>query len=49
MEMNKSKESKIVEIWLTKAEKDDSDLQERLKRIYQKYKNEGYIVVTYQS
>lgn len=40
---------KTVEIWLTNAEKDNEDLRDQLKLLYQKYKRQGYLVITFQS
>ena len=43
MEINVRRESKIVEIWLTREEKQDTALLERLKPLYQSYKEQGYM------
>ncbi len=42
-------ERKIVQIWLTQAEKKDPELQARLKPLYQKNKAQGYMTVVYKS
>ena len=49
MELNVRNESKIVEIWLTKAEKQDAKLQRDLKVLYQGFKESGYLVVAFLS
>jgi len=42
-------DKKRVEIWLTRAERDDADLRESLKPLFVKYKNMKYLVVVYSS
>ena len=37
-------QSKIVELWLTREERDDSAFRESLKPIYQQYKDQNYLV-----
>ena len=49
MEMNVVEDKKLVEIWLTNAEKDDPVLQEQLKEVYARYKNTKYLVVVFKS
>lgn len=49
MEINVRSESRTVEIWLTREEKQDAKLREKLKPLYQRYKNEGYLAVVYES
>jgi len=49
MEMNVMHESKMVEIWLTKAEKNDPVLKERLKDVYREYSQKKYQVVVFES
>ena len=49
MELNVRNESKIVEIWLTKAEKQDAKLQRDLEVLYQCFKESGYLVVAFLS
>ena len=49
MEMNVLDDEKLVEIWLTKAEKRNAALRERLKPIYTAYKAKKYLVVVYES
>lgn len=43
------KELKIVELWLTKTEKNDIAFQESLKQIYQQYKAQNYLVAVFLS
>ena len=49
MRMEISDESKIVELWLTGEEKDDLAFRESLKPIYQKYKEQKYLVAVFLS
>ncbi len=49
VEVNVKDDQREVEVWLTKAEKEDAALQERLKKLYQTYKEKKYLVVVYQS
>ena len=42
-------ESKIVELWLTREEKDAPALRESLKPMYQKYKEQKYLVAVFLS
>ncbi len=49
MELNVRNESKIVEIWLTKAEKQDVQLQKELKLVYESFHEVGYTVATFLS
>lgn len=49
MEFKVQSGKKTVEIWLTNAEKDNEDLRDQLKLLYQKYKRQGYLVITFQS
>lgn len=44
MEINVDKEKKMVDIWLTKAEKNDEKLKESLKEVYKKYSEQKYMV-----
>ena len=47
--MEISEESKIVELWLTREEKDDLTFRESLKPMYQKYKEQKYLVAVFLS
>ena len=47
MELNVRNDSKIVEIWLTKAEKQDAKLRSDLKVLYQGFKDSGYQVTAF--
>ncbi len=49
MHMQIHENSKIVELWLTRAEKEDAAVQESLKPIYQKYKEQKYLVAAFLS
>ena len=49
MEMNVRDDQRLVEIWLTNAEKIDPVLREGLKEIYAKYKTNKYMVAVFES
>lgn len=49
MEINVRDERKLVEVWLTNAEKSDSAVRERLKPLYTAYKKKNYLVAVYLS
>lgn len=49
MEINVHDNSKIVEVWLTNSEKQDGHLHEQLKPLYQKYKEQKYLVAVFES
>lgn len=49
MEINVRDERKLVEVWLTNAEKSDSAVRERLKLLYAAYKKKNYLVAVYLS
>ena len=42
-------QSKIVELWLTREEKNDPAFRESLKPIYQQYKDQKYLVAVFLS
>ena len=42
-------QSKIVELWLAREERDDPAFRESLKPIYQQYKDENYLVAVFLS
>ena len=42
-------QNKIVELWLTREERDDSAFRESLKPIYQQYKDQSYLVAVFLS
>ena len=42
-------QNKIVELWLTREERDDSAFRESLKPIYQQYKDQKYLVAVFLS
>lgn len=49
MEINVRDGSKIVEIWLTGAEKQDVNLRDRLKSLYQECKTKNFLVAVFES
>ena len=49
MEINVNEDKKIVEIWLSNEEKNNSLIKEKLKEIYDMYKKTKYIVAVYES
>ena len=49
LEISRNKNNKTIEVWLTKAERDDQKLQESLKPHYKKWKEAGYLPVVYLS
>ena len=49
MEMTVLDERKVVEIWLTNAEKSDPMLCAGLQPIYDKYKQKKYLVAVFES
>lgn len=49
MEINVRDEKKLVEVWLTNAEKTDPAIREGLKEVYAKYKKNNYQVAVFES
>ena len=49
MEINVNEDKKIVEIWLSNEEKNNSLIKEKLKELYALYKKTKYIVAVYES
>lgn len=49
MQMNVREKSKVVELWLTREEKNDPAFRESLKPIYQQYKAQKYLVAVFLS
>ena len=47
--MEVREQSRVVELWLTREERDDPAFQESLKPIYQQYKNQNYLVAVFLS
>ena len=47
MQMNVREKSKVVELWLTREEKNDPEFRESLKPIYQQYKAQKYLVAVF--
>ena len=44
MRMEVREQNKIVELWLTREERDDATFRESLKPLYQQYKAQNYLV-----
>lgn len=49
MRMEVKEQSRIVELWLTREERDDPAFRESLKPIYQQYKDQKYLVAVFLS
>lgn len=49
MEINVKDDRRVVEIWLTNAEKQDPQLRAGLQGIYDEYKKKKYLVAVYES
>lgn len=49
MEVYRDDQKKLVQVWLTRAESQDKDLQCRLKSMYPQWKKEKYLVAVYHS
>lgn len=49
MEINVRDDMKLVTIWLTRAEQEDTALRERLKTLYAEYKAKKYMVAQFHS
>lgn len=49
MKINVKDEKRMVEIWLSNAEKRDPVLRESLKDIYDKFKKKKYLVAVFES
>lgn len=49
MEMDVRDDKKMVEIWLSNAEKKDSELRAGLKEIYSKFNRKKYLVAVFES
>ena len=49
MELKVHDNTKIVEVWMTNAEKNDPAVQARMKELYAKYKEKKYTVAVFQS
>lgn len=47
--MNTLDDMKIVQIWLTNAEKNDPEVAEKLRPLYAENKSRGYMTVVYKS
>ena len=49
MEINVNESSKIIEIWLTNAEKQDQELHEKLKLLYREFEAKKFLVAVFES
>lgn len=49
LEINVNESSKIIEIWLTNAEKQDQELHEKLKPLYQEFEAKKFLVAVFES
>ncbi len=49
MEINIHDDKKMVEVWLTRAEKQDEALQQELKPLYAQYKKKKFMVAVFES
>ena len=49
MELKVNDNTKIVEVWMTNAEKNDPVIRENLKPLYAEYKKKKYFVAVFES
>lgn len=49
MEIHVRDGSKLVEVWLTNSEKQNTELRERLKSLYRECKEKDYLVAVFKS
>ena len=49
MEITVRDDKRMVEVWLTTAEKNDVDLRSRLKDLYAQYAQDKYFVAVFES
>lgn len=49
LEIRVRDENRLVEIWLTNAEKRDAGLRETLKPLYERYRAKKYLVAVFES
>ncbi len=49
LEMRVHDDKKLVEVWLTKTEKDDPQVKAELIALYAQYKSKKYMVAVFQS
>lgn len=47
MEINFYKESKLVDVWLSREDQASQDVQERLRELYRRYAEEKYTVAVF--
>lgn len=49
MEIIRDEQAKIIEVWLTQAESTDQVLNDRLKPLYKKWKQQKYMTCVFRS
>ena len=49
MEVRVHEDMKLVEVWLTRQEQADNDIREQLRKMYQDYKSQKYMVAQFHS
>lgn len=49
MEINVRNDKKLVDIWLTNAEKNDPEIRQSLQDIYKEYQKKNYLVAVFES
>ena len=49
MELSIHRDKQIVAVWLTQADRKDDQVQERLKQLYDAYRESGFQVAVFQS
>lgn len=49
MEIHVRDEAKLVEVWLTNAERRNESVREKLKPLYRAYRQKNYLVAVFQS
>ena len=49
MEINIRNDKKLVDIWLTNAEKNDPEIRKSLQDIYKEYQKKNYLVAVFES
>jgi len=49
MEINVNNSTRIVEIWLSNAEKNDDEIRQSLKPLFKEWKAQKYLPVVYES
>lgn len=49
MEINPHKESKLVDVWLSREDQTNQEVQDRLRKLYRRCKEEKYTVAVFYS